>query len=440
MFRGRPGREFDREIYRLALPALGSLIAEPLYLLVDTAVVGHLGTPQLGGLAVASSVLLSGYAVFIFLAYGTTGAVARLIGAGDERGAAHQGVQGLWLAVMASAPLTIAAAMWAGPLVRLLGADGEVASNAEIYLRFSAPGIPALLLSLAGTGYLRGRQDTRTPLIVAVGTNVLNLCLEVWFIYGLDLGIGASAVATAIALWVGALFYVHAVLVAVREHHVRRMPDRRAIASLGRAGRDLLIRTAALRAALVLAVVVATQIGDDDLAAFQVVFQIWNLLALILDAIAIAAQAMVAKALGAGDERVARSMATRLIDWSIVWGVVLGGAVVALRTALPHVFSDDEAVVALVAFLLWHVAAQQPLNAVVFALDGILIGAGDYRFLAGAMVGAFVAFGCAASAVLVLDLGIGWLMAALSVFVTARLVPLYVRFRRGGWLVTGAVR
>ena len=134
---------------------------------------------------------------------------------------------------MASAPLTIAAVMWAGPLVRLLGADGEVASNAEIYLRFSAPGIPALLLSLAGTGYLRGRQDTRTPLIVAVGTNVLNLCLEVWFIYGLDLGIGASAVATAIAPWVGALFYVHAALVAVREHHVRRMPDRRAMCVSG---------------------------------------------------------------------------------------------------------------------------------------------------------------------------------------------------------------
>jgi putative MATE family efflux protein len=201
----RAGREFDREILRLAVPALGSLIAEPLYILADTAVVGHLGTPQLGGLAVASSILLTGYAVFIFLAYGTTGAVARLIGAGDEREAAHQGVQGLWLAALLSVPLVIGTAIWAGPLVRLIGAGGDVAVNAEIYLRLSAPGIPALLLALAGTGYIRGLQDTRTPLLVAVGTSVLNLVLEIWLVYGLDLGIGASAVATVIAQWCGAV-------------------------------------------------------------------------------------------------------------------------------------------------------------------------------------------------------------------------------------------
>jgi putative MATE family efflux protein len=440
VIRGRQGREFDREIYRLALPALGSLVAEPLYILVDTAVVGHLGTAQLGGLAVASSALLTVYALFTFLAYGTTGAVARRIGAGDERGAAHHGIQGLWLAAFASAPLAAAAAIWAGPFVRLLGADGEIATNAAIYLRFSAPGIPALLLTLAGTGYLRGRQDTRTPLLVAVGTNVLNVILECWFIFGLDLGIGASAVATVIAQWAGALVFLRVVLRAVRGHDVALLPDRRAISGLSRAGRDLVIRTVALRGALMLAVVAATRIGDDDVAAFQVVFQIWNLLTFILDAIAIAGQAMVAKALGAGDRDAARSMATRMIDWSLVWGVLLGASLVVLRPVLPDVFSDDPAVVVLIGFLLWHVAVQQPINAVVFALDGILIGAGDFRFLAWAMVGALASFAASAAGVLTLDLGVGWLMAVLTLFGLARLVPLYLRFRQGGWLVVGAAR
>jgi putative MATE family efflux protein len=386
---------------------------------------------------VASTILLTGYAVFIFLAYGTTGAVARLIGAGDEREAAHQGVQGLWLAALISVPLAIVTAIWAGPFVRLIGADGDVAVNAEIYLRLSAPGIPALLLALAGTGYIRGLQDTRTPLLVAVGTSVLNLVLEIWFVYGLDLGIGASAVATVIAQWSGAIVYLAVIARSVRHHGVALGPDRRSLARLGRAGRDLVIRTAALRGALMLSVVVATEIGDVDLGAFQVAFQIWNLLALVLDALAIAGQSMVAKSLGAGDAGAARAMARRMIEWSIVSGLVLAGLVIALRTVLPHAFSDDAAVISLAAFMLWHVAALQPVAAVVFALDGILIGAGDYRFLARAMVGAFGAFGAASLAVLTLDLGAGWLMGTLWILMLIRLGPLAARFRQDRWLVTG---
>ena len=289
--------------------------------------------------------------------------------------------------------------------MRLIGADGDVAVNAEIYLRLSAPGIPALLLALAGTGYIRGLQDTRTPLLVAVGTSVLNLVLEVLFVYGLDLGIGASAVATVIAQWTGAVVFLAVIAPSVRRHGVALRPDRRSLARLGRAGRDLMIRTAALRGALMLAVVVATHIGDVDLGAFQVAFQIWNLLALVLDAIAIAGQSMVAKSLGAGDAGAARAMARRMIEWSVVSGLVLAGLVVALRTVVPELFSDDPAVIALAAFMLWHIAALQPAAAVVFALDGILIGAGDYRFLARAMVVAFGAFGAASLAVVALDLG-----------------------------------
>src|SRR3954451_16869254 len=218
-------RERDREIVRLAVPAFGALIAEPLYVLADTAVVGHLGTAELGGLAVASSILLTGYAVFIFLAYGTTAAVSRLIGAGDERAAAHQAVQSIWLALCIAAVLVPLGLLAAGSLVRLLGAEGDVAVNAEIYLRVSMFGVPALLVVLAGTGYLRGRQDTLTPLAVAVGSNVLNLTLELLLITVLGYGIGASALGTVIAQTVAALIYVVRVVGPVRRLGVAVMPD-----------------------------------------------------------------------------------------------------------------------------------------------------------------------------------------------------------------------
>jgi MATE family, multidrug efflux pump len=182
MASGRPAAlhsRHDREIARLAVPAFGALIAEPVYILTDTAIVGHLGTPQLAGLAVASSLLLSLYAVFVFLAYGTTAAVSRLLGAGDEREAAHQAVQSVWLAVMLGVAILAAGSMLAEPLVALMGAEGAVRDEALVYLRISLWGVPAMLAVLAGTGYLRGLQDTRTPLVVAVGTALLNLVVEV---------------------------------------------------------------------------------------------------------------------------------------------------------------------------------------------------------------------------------------------------------------------
>jgi putative MATE family efflux protein len=430
----------DREIIRLAVPAFGALIAEPLYVLADTAVVGHLGTPQLGGLAVASSVLLTGYAVFIFLAYGTTGAVARLIGAGNEREAAHQAVQGMWLALCIAAVLVPAGLLSGGWLVRALGASGEVATNAEVYLRISMFGVPALLVTLAGTGYLRGRQDTFTPLAVALGSNVVNLALELVLINGLGFGIGASALGTVIAQTGAAAIYVSRVVRAVRKLDVSVRPDGRAIGVLGRAGGALLLRTAALRGSLTAATAVATRIGTVDVAAHQIAYELWNALALALDAIAIAGQAIIGKELGAGNAVEARAMGRRMLWLGLFAGVVLGTAVIALHTVLPHVFSNDPRVLALAGFLLWHVAVLQPVNGVVFVLDGILIGAGDLRYMAWAMVGAATVFAAGGACVLVLGLGIGWLWAAIGLFMIARLVGLGARFRTGRWAVTGAVR
>ncbi len=431
---------YDREIARLAIPALGALVAEPLYVLTDTAIVGHLGTPQLGGLAVATGILLTLYAVFVFLAYGTTAAVSRLLGAGDEREAAHQAVQSLWLAALIGAGLVVIGLVGADTLVGLMGAEGAVRTNALVYLRISLVGVPALLVVLAGTGYLRGLQDTRTPFVVAVGTGALNLVLEVVLVYGFDRGIGASALTTVVAQWVAAAVYLQRAGRAARAQGVGFVPHPGSLRRLGAVGRDLLLRTVALRASLLVTVAVATRMGDVDVAAHQVAFELWSFLALALDAIAIAGQAMVGRALGAGDARAARGSGRRMIEWGLAFGVLAGAVVLALRTVAPHAFTDDPAVADLATFVLVWVALLQPVNGVAFVLDGILIGAGDMRFLAWAMAGAAAVFIPAAVTVALLDAGIGWLWAALGLLMATRAATLLARFTGDRWVVLGAVR
>ena len=430
----------DREILRLALPALGALVAEPLYILSDTAVVGHLGTDQLAGLAIASSVLLIGYSLFIFLAYGTTAAVARLLGAGDEERAAHQAVQGMWLAFAVGVGLIVIGLATASLMVDALGATGAVRVYALVYLRISLLGVPAMLVVLAGTGYLRGLQDTTTPLVVAVVSATGNLVLELVLIFGLGFGIGASALSTVIAQWGAALVYVLWVHRAVRRHTVRLAPHGPTLRRLAVVGRDLFVRTAALRGSLLVATAVAARIGTVALAAHQIAFEIWSFLALALDAVAIAGQAIVGRYLGADDVDSARRSGRRMIEWGVGAGIAFGGVTIAVRGLVPHLFSSDAAVVGAAGFLLIFVGVMQPLNGVVFVLDGLLIGAGDLRYLAEAMVVSFVAFLPCAVGVWWFGLGIGWLWGALVVFMAARAVTLGWRWRNGRWAVTGAER
>jgi putative MATE family efflux protein len=326
----------------------------------------------------------------------------------------------------------------ARPLVTVLGGEGAVADAAITYLRFSLPGLPVTFVILAGTGYLRGLQDTRTPLVVAVSTATLNLVLEIWWIFGLDYGIGASAVSTVVAEVVAATVYVTMIRRATRVYGTSWRPDRQVIGGLGRAGVSLFIRTLALRGSFTLAAAVAARIGTADLAAYQIAFELMFLLALALDAIAIAGQALTGRYLGAGDSAQARSAGTRMIELSVAAGVLAGIALAAVQPVLPELFTDDPAVIALAGFLIWWVAAIQPLNGYVFALDGILIGAGDLAFLARAMLVAFLVFAPAALAVLFLDLGIGWLMAAVVLLFLARAVVLGARFRTDAWLRLGA--
>lgn len=434
-----PGNRFDREILRLAGPALVTLLAEPAYLLADTAVVGHLGTPQLGGLAVASSIVLTAYSLCIFLAYGTTAAVARLLGAGDRTAAAHQAVQGLWLGAGVGLVLAVALGVGSRDLVGALGAEGEVATNALVYLRISLVGVPLLLVTLAGTGYLRGLQNTRTPLLVAVGTALLNLGLELVLVYGFGQGIGASALATVVAQAVGAVVYVRAVVGAAHLDGARLRPVLAAQRRLLRVGVDLLLRTAALRGSLLALTAVATRIGRIDVAAHVIAFEIWSFLAMALDALAIAGQAMVGRLLGAGRVSDARAASGRLLTLGLVGSALTALVVVGLSPVLPRVFTPDAAVADLARFLLLWVAVLQPLAAVAFVLDGVLIGAGDQRFLARAMAFSALALAVAIAPVLPLGLGIGWVWSAFGALMLVRAVTLLARFRGDRWLVAGAV-
>jgi putative MATE family efflux protein len=426
---------YDREIVRLALPALGALAAEPLYLLVDTAIVGHLGRPQLAALGIAFTILGGLFAIFNFLQYGTTAQVARAGGAGESETARRLGAQAVWLSLAFGFAVSVLVAVLAEPLVSLMGGEGEAADYAVTYLRIAAVGFPAAFLALGGQGYLRGVGDLRTPLVVLIAGNVVNLVLELLFVYGFGWGIEGSAWGTTIAqLGMGAGFIV----VIVRqlrpgEAHVQLALARRVLSL----GKWIFIRTAALMGSYVLAGAVATRVGDASIAAHQIAFQLWIFLALVLDSVAIAGQIIVGRELGAGRREEAYGAGERMIWLSVGLGTAFAALMLVLSSVLPRAFTGDAAVLDQAA-LLWPLfAVMQPLNGAVFALDGILIGAGDGPFLAGSMVAAFLACVAVLIASLAGDWGIRGVWAALVILIVVRLTLMTARFRRGRWLVTG---
>jgi putative MATE family efflux protein len=424
----------DREILRLAIPAFGALSAEPLYVLVDTAIIGNVGTPELGGLAVASTLILSGYSLFVFLAYGTTGSVARMLGAGHRERAAAVGVQALWLALAIGVGLAVIGALTTDLLIGAMGASGDVARHATTYFRISMVGVPALTLVLAGTGYLRGILDTRTPLVVAVASAVGNLVLEVVLVFGLDLGVAGSAWSTVLVQTLAAGAYATVIGRDVRRAGVAIRPDARAILGLARIGRDLFLRTVALRGAFVVATATATRLGTVPVAAHEIAFATWSFLALGLDSVAIAAQALVAHRLGRADAPGARAASARILQWGVGLGLVLGLVVLATAPWLAGVFTGDRRVADLAATLLVFVAVVQPVNGAVFALDGVLIGAGDQRYLAWGMAGLAVVFVAGAPFVATA----AWLWTLLTAFQVGRLAVVGARWTTPRWLVEGA--
>ena len=425
---------------RLSVPAFGALIAEPLYLLADTAIVGHLGTRELGGIAIASIVLTAVFGIFNFLAYTTTGTVARHIGADDPRSAAEHGIDGIWLAAGLGIGLSALGLLSVSLIIDAMGASNAVRPFASDYLRISLLGAPFVLVALASAGYLRGVQDTRTTLFVAVGANVANLALELFFVYGLDAGIAGSAWGTVIAQGASAAVFVAFVRRRTKPTGARIAPSATGVRSSAVVGSQLMVRTGSLLAALLVTTALAARISNVALAAHQIAFQVWTFLALALDAIAIAGQALVGRYLGAGDATSARSVSRRMLHLGLAAGTVLGLVVIATRPWLSDLFTNSAGVRHQTDQILWFVAGLQPLAAAVFIFDGILIGAGDAKYLAGAMAAASVIYGGVLAVMTPFDLTLELLWSAFTLWMSVRWFGLFRRFRTERWAVTGAHR
>jgi putative MATE family efflux protein len=372
----------DREILRLALPTLAALVAEPLFLLVDTALVGHLGSVPLAGLGIASVVLQTAVGLLVFLAYATTPTVSRLLGSGNRRAAVRAGVDGAWLALAVGAALLVVGVVFAPAAVAAFGVAPDVSAAAVRYLAISAWGLPAMLFVLAATGLLRGLQDTRTPLaIVAVGF-AANAALNAFFIYGFGWGISGSAAGTVIAQVGMAVLFAVSVRRETRATGARLRPGFAGVTLAAASGGWLLLRTASLRAAMLATVFAASRLGVTGLATLQVALAVFSLLAFVLDSLAIAGQAMVGHGLGAAQPDRVRLMTGRLVRFGVLAGLLIGVLVAAVSPVLGQVFTSDEAVLRSLLPVLLVMAAGVPLAGFVFVLDGVLIGAGDGRYLA----------------------------------------------------------
>lgn len=435
-----------REVLALAVPAFLALVAEPLFLMVDAAVVGRLGVVPLAGLGTASSVLLTATGVFVFLAYGTTSVVARQVGAGSRKGAIEVGTGGIWLAGALGLIAAIIMAVFAPQLAGAFGSSPEALTEAITYLRISALGVPAMLLVLATTGILRGLQDTRTPLVAATLGFGGNAVLSVVLVLGVGMGIAGAAWGTVIAQWAMAIGLIAVVMWQGHGVHASMRPHIRRVIDAALDGAPLLVRTLALRAIILLTVAVAADFGDVPLAAYQVTTTIWSLLVFALDALAIAGQALTGASLGSGDAKGARAATAFMVRWGVWGGVGLGLILLALHRVLPVLFTDDPQVRSAIAAGLIVVALAQPLSGYVFVIDGVLIGAGDGPWLARSMVLVLVAYLPVIALAYVLGAGHGsaWSVVALwlafSGFMLVRGAFMWWRIRGDAWAVTGARR
>jgi putative MATE family efflux protein len=429
----------NRDILRLAVPALGALIAEPLFLIVDSALVGHLGVEPLAGLGIASAVLQTIVGLMVFLAYSTTPAVARRFGAGDPTRAVSVGIDGMWLALGLGALLALVGYVATPLLVGLFGASPEVAEQAEIYLGISMWGLPAMLVVFAATGLLRGMQDTVTPLWIAGLGFAANALLNWAFIYGFGWGIAGSAVGTVVAQWAMVAAYAVVVGRLARRHEASIRPHREGVRGSARSGGWLFLRTVSLRVALLATVAVATGLGTVELAGWQVAFTIFSTAAFALDALAIAAQALIGKNLGARDTVLVHRVLGRTVAWGAWFGVITGAIIGALSGVIGLLFTGDPGIAALVQPALIVLAVAQPVCGIVFVLDGVLIGAGDAKYLALVGVLNLVPFVPALVLVAVLHpvgaAGLAWLAVAFfGVYMLARLVTLGWRVRGSAWM------
>ena len=422
--------ELDHRIVRLAVPALGTLAVEPVYVLVDTAIVGRIGTEQLAGLAIAATILLTVVSLVTFLEYGVTPAVAYAHGAGRPEAARRSAGDALWLAGLIGAPVAAVLALAAHPLVFALGGRGEVLRHAVLYLRISTVGIPFILVALVGHGVMRGVNDLRRPLQIVVIANVVNLVLEIVAVSVLHLGIAGSAWSTVVVQIVAAGWFVS----MLRPHTSMVRPTWARLRPVLVTGVHLAIRSIAMFAVWNSATAVAARIDTPTLAAHQVLTQLFLFLALMLDALAIPAQSLVAGALGQGDVEAAMSVgrvSTRLSLWC---GGILAAVLALASPLLPHVFTGDGEVRSRLTFGLLILAVMQFPGAVAFALDGVLIGGQDERFLGRQAVYNLVGFAPLAIATIVWPrLGLAGLWGAQLMWMSLRALVNWRRFSSRRW-------
>ncbi|MBA3372654.1 MAG: MATE family efflux transporter [Euzebyaceae bacterium] len=426
----------DREILRLALPAMAALAADPLLSLVDTALVGRLGVTQLAALGIDVAVFTTVFFGFNFLTYGTTAAVARLRGAGDDERAASYALQALWLAL--GLGIVVTAVLLAGRvgILRAMGASGDVVAPAVAYLQVRALGAVPLLVSQVGHGIFRGLKDTRTPLLVSIVVNVVNGAVSWVLIYPLGYGVAGAAAGTVLAETLAAV-----ILLGLAR---RRLPtpsariDPVAMREMVRVSWNLFLRTAALLCGLLITTAVAARMGAVTVAAHQIARELWSMLALVLDGFAIAAQAMIGTALGAGRSQLARTEARRLVWWGLGAGVFIAFGYLALAGPLPRIFTADEGALEQVGDVWLIVALLQPIGGIVFVLDGVLMGAGDFRFLfwstAAAALGALLPVALLA---LRFDWGLRGIWAGMGALMLVRLGATLWRLRDGRWARVG---
>ena len=432
----------NRRILELALPAFAALVAQPLFVMADTAIVGQLGTDPLAGLGVGSTLTLALVGVFVFLAYGSTATVARLVGANREKDAAESGVQAMWLALVLGAVTGLVSWGFAPQLAAWLGAGGAVHEQAVAYLHWSLPGLPGMFLVLAATGTLRGMADGRTPMVLAIGAAVLNLVGDIVLVFGLGMGIAGSGAATAFAETLMGLTAAGIVARGAAGVGAGWRPRLAGMRTSLLVGVPLLIRTLALRAALLLTTWTAARSGAVALAAHQVGFTIWSFLQYVLDALAIAGQTLIGQALGASRPGEARALSRRMTGWSLCAGLLLGGVTLFVRHPLAALFTPDPGVRDAVAAVLVVIGCTLVIASWVTLFDGVLIGAGDGPYLARASLITLAVYAPLALAVAWLAPGgvpgLVWLWLAFTVgFMGARAATLWWRERSDAWLVTG---
>jgi putative MATE family efflux protein len=423
-------------ILRLSAAAFVVLAAEPSFVLIDTAVVGHLGPTPLGALGIGGTLLSLVAMVGAFLDYGTTGRAARWFGAGQRHRAVDEGVTATVLALVLGGLAVATGEALAGPLIGVLaGSNHAVRHAAETWFRIAVVGVPGILVVLAGNGWTRGVQETRRPVRIVVLSNAVSAAASPVLVYGAGMGLNGSAVANVAAQVIGGGLFLRAL------HRERRpwRPEWPMVRGQLVVGRDLLLREIGFQAAFLTAAAVAARMGTAQIAAHQMGYQLWIFIALLLDSFAIAAQSLVGAALGAGDPLLARRLARRVATYGLGAGLATGVVLGAGWWLIPRVFTSSPSVLHQ-AHLLWpFLIGMQPAAGVLFALDGVLIGAGDVGFMRTvtlvSALGVFVPLNFAA---LRFGWGIAGVWAGLTAFIAARFVAGVVRAAGSKWAVTGA--